>query len=342
MSQPLAAIFGLAGPDISDTEASFFRDAQPFGFILFQRNCDNPDQIRRLTGRLRDITGRNNLPILIDQEGGRVQRLKPPHWRQAPPAALFGRLAKSDPGAADQAVRLNAQLIAMELSALGINVDCLPCLDVHDPAGHDVIGDRAFSNHPLTVARLGRAQVAGLAAGGIVPVMKHIPGHGRAGADSHRELPVVDATRNSLIARDFAPFGMLADLPMAMTAHVVYSAVDPERPATLSPLVIGGVIRELLGFDGILMTDDLSMQALTGTIAERGEMALAAGCDIALHCNGEMAEMTGLASGLPTVSGTKMNVWTAAEAQAMAGRIDAKPEDLLNELDDLLQAAPSS
>ncbi len=299
-------ILGCAGPELSRAERQFFIDTDPFGFILFQRNCENPEQIRRLTEDLRDCVGRH-APVLIDQEGGRVQRLKPPQWRAAPPAALFGALYAEDPVRAEQAVRVNARLIAAELTECGVDVDCLPLLDVRQDGAHDVIGDRAFADIPEVVSRLGRAQAEGLAAGGVAPVMKHIPGHGRAGVDSHHSLPRAETERDELASVDFAPFKALNDLPMAMTGHVVYEAFDAERAATLSPAVIGDVIRKEIGFDGLLMTDDISMKALADPLEVSSAKALEAGCDVVLHCNGDMAEMQAVSGVAPILSGKALS-----------------------------------
>jgi len=288
---PRALILGLAGTTVSAAERQLFKFANPLGFILFQRNCEAPAQIAALTAELRRIVGRDDAPVLIDQEGGRVQRLKPPHWRQAPSAASFGALHARDPAAAERAVQLNSRLIAADLAALGIDVDCLPVLDVPVPGAHDVIGDRAYGHRPEVVAALGRAAAEGLLEGGVLPVIKHMPGHGRAASDSHHALPAVDADWDSLAAHDFAPFKALRDLPLAMTAHVLYRAVDAERPASTSPAVIDRVIRRHIGFDGLLLCDDLGMQALAGGMAERVAAVLAAGCDVALHCSGQIEDM---------------------------------------------------
>lgn len=301
-----ALILGCAGPELSRAERQFFIDTDPFGFILFQRNCESPEQIRMLTEDLRDCVGRH-APVLIDQEGGRVQRLKPPQWRAAPPAASFGALYAEDPVRAEQAVRVNARLIAAELTRCGVDVDCLPLLDVRQDGAHDVIGDRAFAYEPEIVARLGRAQAEGLAAGGVAPVMKHIPGHGRAGVDSHHALPRTDTGRDELASVDFAPFKALKDLPMAMTAHVVYEAIDAEQAATVSPSVIGDVIRKEIGFDGLLMTDDISMKALADPLEVSSARALEAGCDVILHCNGDMTEMQAVAGVVPDLSGKALS-----------------------------------
>ena len=292
---PGAVITGCAGQTLSADETRLFADTDPFGFVLFARNIDNPDQVRALTDAMRAAVGRADAPVLIDQEGGRVARLRPPHWRHPPPAARFGEMARRDPDAAATATELNSHLIAAELRALGITVDCVPVLDVPGPGMHAVIGDRAYAETADRVARLGRAACDGLLAGGVLPVIKHMPGHGRARADSHAELPVVDAPRAELEAVDFAPFRALADMPWGMTAHVVYGAIDPDRPATTSAAVIGDVIRGWMGFDGLLLSDDLCMAALSGTPAARTRAALDAGCDVALHCNGAFEDMVAVA-----------------------------------------------
>jgi len=290
---PLAAIFGCAGVRLTSSEKAFFRDTGPAGFILFARNIESPRQVRALTAELREAAGNANCPILIDQEGGRVARLKPPHWRAAPPQGLFGAMGEEQ-GA--RAARLNARLLAAELAELGINVDCLPLLDLRFPGAHDIIGDRAFGGSVGIVSRLGRAVCEGLLDGAVLPVIKHIPGHGRARADSHLELPRVEAARTELEATDFAPFRALADMPLAMTAHIVYAAIDAARPATTSPVVMGEIVRGFIGYDGLVMTDDLSMQALAGDFASRTRASLAAGCDLVLHCNGDMDEMRAVAA----------------------------------------------
>ena len=297
-----SAIYGCAGPVLAPGERSFFREARPWGFILFGRNIESQGQVRALVAALREAAG--NVPVLIDQEGGRVARLKPPHWRPRPPAARFGALHARCPETAREAVYLNARLIAHDLAALGIDVDCLPVLDVPVPGAHDVIGDRAFAGDSATVIDLGRSQIAGLLDGGVLPVMKHIPGHGRAGADSHLALPRVDASVEELSATDFVPFRSLNTCPIAMTAHVVYAAIDPQRPATTSPKVVRDVIRGEIGFDGLLMSDDLSMQALDGSLAARAKAALFAGCDLVLHCNGDMDEMMDVAGEAKELDGT--------------------------------------
>jgi beta-N-acetylhexosaminidase len=303
---PRAFISGCAGTSLSDHEIRFFAEAEPWGFILFKRNCDSPDQIRRLTASLRDSVGRN-APILIDQEGGRVQRLAEPHWPAYPAARVFGELYTRDADKARRAAYLGAELIAQDLLAVGIDVDCIPCLDVPVEGAHDVIGRRAYALWPDVVADLGRSATEGLMAGGVLPVMKHIPGHGRAGVDSHLALPIVDTDAETLSRIDFAPFKALNDLPMAMTAHVVYQALDPDHPATLSPTIIRDVVRQAIGFSGCLITDDLSMKALSGAVADKASAALAAGADIALHCNGDLAEMRELAAVVPVLSGLPLD-----------------------------------
>lgn len=301
MTPPRAAILGLEGTGLTDAEKRFFAAADPLGFILFKRNCDTPAQLKRLVGDLRASVGRDDAPVLIDQEGGRVARLGPPHWRQPPSAATFVKLAERDLGLGGEAARLNARLMAADLAAAGITVDCAPVLDLPVPGAHDVIGDRAHGTTPDLVATLGRAVCEGLLEGGVLPVIKHIPGHGRATVDTHHALPVVATAEAELRRTDFAPFRALADMPWAMTAHVVYGAIDAGRPATTSAQVIDRVIRGFIGFDGFLVSDDLSMQALSGTVADRAEAALGAGCDAVLHCNGRMDEMQAVMARTPVL-----------------------------------------
>lgn len=317
-----AAIYGLAGPRLSAEEAAFFRDVQPWGFILFARNIEAPDQVRGLVGALRDIVGRPDAPILIDQEGGRVQRFGPPHWRRYPPARILARLP-GGPHVRREAVRLGARLIADDLHALGVNVDCAPVLDVPQPGAHDIIGDRAYGEAPDEVAFLARAMAEGLLAGGVLPVIKHIPGHGRATSDSHFDLPVVETSLETLRQTDFVPFQALSDMPLAMTAHVKYPALDPRRPATTSRAVIKGVLRNEFGFSGVIMSDDLSMQALDGGMTLRARQSLSAGCDVVLHCNGDMEEMKSVAAGVQALSGL-----AARRAEAALARIPGRPEPL--------------
>lgn len=316
-----AAILGCSGLSLSREEEAFFRDVEPWGFILFARNVEAPDQVRRLVDQLRAAVDRPDAPVLIDQEGGRVQRLGPPHWRRYQPGRAYGELASNDPLLRREITRLGARLLAHDLAALGINVDCVPVLDVPVAGAHDVIGDRAYAKTPEGVALLGRAACEGLIAGGVLPVIKHIPGHGRAMADSHYDLPVVDTAYDELDAWDFAPFKMLSDMPMAMTAHVVYSAVDAKRPATTSKKAMRQVIRGAIGFDGLVMSDDLSMKALGGEFADRARDSLAAGCDVVLHCNGDMAEMKAVLAGTKALSGQALR-----RAKAALGRLAKVPE----------------
>lgn len=309
-----AFVAGLLGPVPTTEERAFFREADPFGFILFRRNIDNPDQVRALTASLREAVGRENVPILIDQEGGRVQRLGPPHWPRYPAGRAYGLLSASK----RETAFLGARLMAHDLRDLGINVDCLPVLDVPVPGSHDVIGDRAYGDEPDSVTELGGGAAEGLLAGGVLPVVKHIPGHGRAGVDSHLSLPRVGASLDELRARDFLPFRALAHLPAAMTAHVVYEAIDPERPGTLSRSVIQDIVRGEIGFHGLLFTDDLSMKALSGDFRSRAEQAIAAGCDIALHCCGDLTEARGVAEGSAVLAGASLRRAETAMA-AIAG-----------------------
>ncbi|HEY2071403.1 MAG TPA: beta-N-acetylhexosaminidase [Rhizomicrobium sp.] len=285
------AIYGCAGTTVSAEERAFFAGEKPWGFILFARNISSRAQVRDLVAQLRDTIGDAHAPVLIDQEGGRVARLRPPEWPQRPAAERFALLHNIAPQAAHEAAYLNARLIANDLAELGINVDCVPVLDVPVDGADKVIGDRAYGRDPTVIIELGRATIEGMIEGGVLPVMKHIPGHGRATADTHFELPHVTASREELSATDFVTFRSLSDCPMAMTAHVVYDAIDAQRPATTSPRLIKEIIRGEIGFDGLLMSDDLSMNALAGTLASRCKAALFAGCDIVLHCNGKMDEM---------------------------------------------------
>ncbi|GGF13677.1 beta-hexosaminidase [Aliidongia dinghuensis] len=329
-----AAIFGCAGTSLTAEERAFFRAVDPAGFILFKRNCEAPDQVRALVADLRALVGWR-APVLIDQEGGRVQRLRPPHWRAAPPARRFAELYRLDAVAGLRAAWVNARLIADELADLGIDVDCAPVLDNPVPGAHDVIGDRALGDDVRTIAALGRAVIAGLTAGGVLPVIKHLPGHGRAQVDSHLHCPVVEADEAALGAHDLPPFRALADAPFAMTAHVVYRAWDTERVATWSHRIITDVIRGAIGFTGCLLSDDLSMQALDGGLGERAERALAAGCDLALHCNGDLAEMRAVAGAAGTLSDIAADRFTAA----LDRRTAPDPIDrlaLMAELDALL------
>ena len=314
---PRAVILGCAGTTLSRDEIAFFRDANPFGFILFQRNCETPDQVRTLIAEMRASVGRDTAPVLIDQEGGRVARLKPPHWRHPPAAAVFSKLV--DDGV--EAAKLNAQMIAFELLAMGIDVNCAPVLDLPQADADPIIGDRISGETPEKSAILGRAACEGYLAGGVLPVIKHIPGHGRATVDSHKALPMVDASHKDLSNFDFKPFKALADMPWAMTAHVVYQALDEDNPATSSAKVIGDVIRGEIGFEGVLLSDDLSMQALQGSFTDRAETALKAGCDVVLHCNGVMDEMVAVVGGCDTLNAA------ALERVERAAKLKDSPKD---------------
>lgn len=317
-----AAIFGLKGPRLTPGEAAFFRDSQPFGFILFARNIESPDQLRRLTGDLRSALGWH-LPILIDQEGGRVQRLGPPHWRAyLPPLEAATRAtALGGADAATRMVYLRHRLIAAELLALGINVNCAPCLDIAFPETHPFLQNRCWGRDAESVTRLGRAAAQGLMAGGVLPVIKHLPGHGRAAQDSHLRPARVTAPEAVLKASDFAPFAALAGLPMAMTSHVIYSALDP-RPATLSAPLLAH-LRAALGFDGLLLSDDLNMKALRGSAAARSAGALAAGCDIALFCKGDLGTLARVAAAVGPLAG-------AARRRAEAALAAQKPPEAVD------------
>lgn len=315
-----ATIFGCAGLALDAAEAAFFREADPWGFILFGRNVASPEQLRRLTGDLRAAVGRA-APVLIDQEGGRVQRLKPPLWRQWLPP--LDQMAQCGPEAAMRAVWLRYRLIAAELRDAGIDCNCAPVVDVAGPATHEFLRNRCFGVDAGTVAAAARACAEGHLAGGVLPVVKHMPGHGRAGLDTHKALPRVGAARADLEAVDFAAFRALADLPLGMTAHIIYEAVDPELPATLSWAVID-VIRGSIGFDGLLMTDDINMHALSGSLAARSAGALSAGCDVVLHCSGDLAEMQEVAA----ASGRMTAVASARGAAALARRQTPEPAEI--------------
>jgi len=318
-----AFITGISGTELDAAEREFIHDARPWGFILFRRNVETPEQVVSLVRELRDTVGDPNAPVLIDQEGGRVQRLRPPHWALYPSGASFGRLYDIDPALGLKAARLSARLIADDLQQLGVTVDCLPLADVPVAGADDVIGDRAYGEEPGKVAAIARAVADGLAEGGILPVLKHIPGHGRATADSHLSLPTVATPRNELEKIDFAAFRPLADLPMAMTAHVVFSALDPAQPATTSATMVEQVIRGVIGFQGLLMSDDVSMNALAGSLAERTRAIFAAGCDIVLYCNGKLDEMREIARETPELSGKALE----RARKALASRQAPKPFD---------------
>lgn len=312
-----AFITGLSGLNVSANERAFLREAQPWGLIIFKRNVNTPQQVTELTKSFRDAVGWA-APVLVDQEGGRVQRLGPPHWPIFPPGARYGAIYDRDVASGLAAARLGGHLIAAELSVLGIDVDCLPLADVLVPGADPVIGDRAYGTEPGKVAAIAGAIAQGLLAGGVLPVLKHLPGHGRASVDSHAKLPVVDTDRATLESTDFAAFRPLASLPLGMTAHVVFSAIDPDAPATTSVTMVREVIRGFIGFRGLLMSDDVSMKALSGTIAERSRAAFAAGCDVVLHCNGDLNEMSAVASQAPELKGAAAKRAEAALAQRKA------------------------
>lgn len=318
-----AFITGTSGLILAAQEREFLRNERPWGFILFRRNVDNPLQVARLVQDFRETVEDADAPVLIDQEGGRVQRLNLPHWPAYPPGAVFGVLYDRDRALGLKAARLSAQLIANDLADLGITVDCLPLADVPAPGADAIIGDRAYGTEPDKVVAIARAVTEGLELGGVLPVLKHIPGHGRATADTHLKLPVVDASKNDLETVDFAAFKALANLPMAMTAHVVFSAIDATQPATTSATIVEQVIRGAIGFQGLLMSDDVSMNALTGSIAERTRAIVSAGCDMVLHCNGDLAEMRQVAAEAPQLSGAALE----RAQRALASRTPPRPFD---------------
>jgi beta-N-acetylhexosaminidase len=331
-----AFITGVSGPELTAPERDFLRAERPWGFILFKRNVDSPAQVTRLVAELRETVGEPDAPVLIDQEGGRVQRLGPPHWPVYPPGAVFGSLYDVDPALGLKVAQLSNRLIASDLAELGITVDCLPLADVPVAGADAVIGNRAYGTEPAKVAAIARAVTDGLEQGGVLPVLKHIPGHGRATADSHFRLPTVDTPRSELERTDFAAFVPLADLPMAMTAHVVFCTLDPAQPATTSATIIQQVIRGGIGFQGLLMSDDVSMNALAGSIAERTRAIVGAGCDMVLHCNGKLDEMREVASQTPELSGKALE----RAVKALASRQAPQPFDrraARAELDALLQ-----
>lgn len=336
-----AFITGIAGTTLEAAERAFIGSERPWGFILFKRNIDTPNQVAALIGQLRAAAGEPDAPVLIDQEGGRVQRFGPPHWPVYPPGAAFGRLYDLDSQAGLRAARLSARLIADDLTRTGVSVDCLPLADVPVAGADAVIGNRAYGTEPTKVAAIARAVTEGLEEGGILPVLKHVPGHGRATADTHFRLPVVDTPKNELEKTDFAAFRPLADLPMAMTAHVVFTAYDSAHPATTSATMIEHVIRGWIGFQGLLMSDDVSMNALTGSLAERTRAIFAAGCDIVLHCNGKMDEMRDVARESPELSGKALerarNALASRKAPVPFDRDAARTE--LDALIDRLGAA---
>ncbi|WP_374409122.1 beta-N-acetylhexosaminidase [Pelagerythrobacter sp.] len=329
------AIFGLSGAALTAEERDFFREADPAGYILFGRNCETREQVRALTDALREIHGRERLFVCIDQEGGRVARLRPPQWAAYPAGAAFDALYRVAPASAIEAARVNAEAMALELSAMGITVDCHPPLDVRQPGAHDVIGDRALGSEPMQVAALGRAILDGLARGGAAGCIKHMPGHGRSSTDTHKEMPTVTASEAEL-ETDLAPFRALAGALVGMTGHLLFTAWDAENPATLSRTVIEEVIRGRIGFDGLLLTDDIDMQALSGSVPERSERAIAAGCDLVLNCWARMEDMTGIASRLPPLTERGHERLDRALADTRVGEDDPRAHDLLAKRDALL------
>jgi len=334
---PKAIICGLFGPELLPQEQAFFQEIDPFGFILFARNVETPDQVRRLTDGLRDLTGRADLPILIDQEGGRVQRLRQPAFEEAPAAGRIGDLAGKDRDQARRAAYLQALLIGAQLFDLGISVDCAPCLDLRIPGASIVIGDRSYGDDPTLVADLGAAAIEGFRAAGIVPVIKHLPGHGRALVDSHHELPRLDQTRDLLSQSDFVPFRQCSSGAWGMTAHLVLTALDPALPVTQSACCIEDVIRGDIGFDGLLMTDDLSMQALSGSMGERARLSIEAGCDLILHCNGDLTEMRQAAEATPPLSAKAQE--RVAATPVVTARPDVDRDAAKAELDGILEGS---
>jgi beta-N-acetylhexosaminidase len=333
-----AFITGVSGLKLSAEERAFMRAERPWGFIVFKRNIDSPEQVSALLEELRESVDDPGAPVLIDQEGGRVQRLGPPHWPAYPAGAVFGTLYDIDRKFGLTAAQLSARLIAADLTDVGVTVDCLPLADVPIAGADAVIGNRAYGTEPGKVAAIARAVTEGLEQGGVLPVLKHIPGHGRATADTHFKLPMVDTPRAELERTDFAAFQPLADLPMAMTAHVVFSALDPAQPATTSATIIEQVIRGVIGFQGLLMSDDVSMNALAGSIAERTQAIVSAGCDMVLHCNGNLDEMRVVAREAPVLSGKALE----RAKKALASRKAPQPFDRLAaraELDELVRRA---
>jgi beta-N-acetylhexosaminidase len=330
-----AAIYGLSGPALTDNERAFFRDADPAAYILFKRNCVDSAQLKALTTSLRDLSGRDDLPILIDQEGGRVARMQPPEWPKFPAAWSFAELYGKAPISAIEAEMANARALAVMLREHGINVDCLPLLDVRQPDADEIIGDRALGAEPMQVAALGRAVLDGFAAAGVVGVIKHIPGHGRALCDSHKGLPVVTASAAEL-ETDLEPFERLNWAPMGMMAHVVYTAWDEERPASQSQTIVREIVRGRIGFDGWLMSDDIGMEALKGDFAERASGVIASGCDAVLHCSGKMEEMVAVAGAVPAMSAQSaerlrqaMLITAASESPSDFASLIAKRDELL-------------
>jgi len=333
------AIFGCSGPALTADERAFFRDADPAGYILFGRNCETHDQLRALTDDLRSIHGRDRLLVSIDQEGGRVARLRPPHWSPYPAGEAFDRLYARAPASAIEAARANTEAMALELSAMGITVTYHPPLDLRQPGAHDVIGDRALGAEPMQIATIGRAMLDGLERGGVTGCIKHMPGHGRSMVDSHKEVPTVHESAEEL-EHDIAPFRALSSAKIGMTGHLIFPTWDAENPATLSTTIIKDIIREKIGFDGLLLTDDLDMEALSDSVPQRAARAIAAGCDIALNCWAKMDDMKGICDALPTMSDAVASRLDAAlEGTQIAEAIPARQAELLAKRDALLALA---
>ncbi len=322
-----SVIFGCSGLSLTQEEQDFYKRVQPWGFILFGRNIDTPEQVANLVAELKSCVEHDDVPVLIDQEGGRVRRLRPPHWEAYPAGDVFGKHYAQNKEQGLRFAWLQSRLMACDLAKLGINVDCLPVLDVPVEGSHDVIGDRAYAKDCSIVSDIGLSASKGLMAGGVLPVVKHIPGHGRAGVDSHKDLPIVEASLSDLEKSDFKPFQDLKDMPLAMTAHVVYKAIDPNNPATTSQVVINDIIRDYIGFDGLLMCDDLSMHALKGSFEQRTKASFDAGCDVVLHCNGNLAEMTPIAAASPQLSGDSFR--RAVQATNLFANVDTCDEESL-------------
>ncbi|TKT76764.1 beta-N-acetylhexosaminidase [Aquamicrobium sp. LC103] len=337
MSESKAVILGAAGTSLTDEEIAFYKGERPWGFILFARNIAEPGQVRDLVAAMRDCVGNPDAPVFVDQEGGRVQRFRAPLAAEYPPASALGALYQHDPQAGLRAAWLMSRLHAFDLRKYGVNADCLPVLDVPVEGAHDVIGGRAYAKRPEIVAAMGKAAAEGLEAGGVLPVIKHMPGHGRAFSDSHHQLPVVEASLDVLRAHDFVPFRAMRDAPMGMTAHVVYTSIDPEKPATTSARVIETIIRGEIGFDGLLMSDDVSMRALSGDFGTRAEAILAAGCDVVLHCNGVMSEMSAVCERVPALAGRSLERAKAA-VKGLARRDDTLEAAVRAEFDAMFAA----
>lgn len=333
---PGAVIFGCAGPELTEDEAALFRRVGPLGFILFAKNCETPEQVTRLVAALRDTVGRAEAPVLIDQEGGSVRRLRPPQWDEVPPAAVFGAIYEQDPKRAGAAATHAGSLIAAQLAPLGITVNCAPVLDVSFPETTSAIGDRAFSSDPSVIIELAGKFCDGMVAGGVLPVIKHMPGHGRATVDSHLDVPHVTASAKELRAVDFVPFQALASQPLGMTAHVVFEALDPDNVATVSKSMIGDIIRGEIGFDGFLMTDDIGIGALKGGIAARCEAALSAGCDAILHCSGDFDEMQEVGAVVRSLTDAAQTRWQNAAAQISSADAMVIAAELAKQLSDLI------